>query len=545
MINAIQKKTSIDTSRNKERAYFVTTRTYKTMSEVEIARIFQQECKDEKIVDTKYSDETWKLFDTYKDTFYNLQFDKFSSLTDELKAFIVLILEDGSPSNAYRRFIFLRRILETSDDLTHTIIEINKAGAIYSDDVEIYQSFLEFIECNNDITRQITDELIMSVKPHEDKSRPLPNYQSVVKFDKIINDVINSPDSEEKLTYFPVVLWWKLTMIIPMRPIEFFILKSHDLYEKAGCKWIHITRSKKSTKNANRKTSIPLISEFKINNDVYELFQYYIKNIDVGNEDYIFNITSDPLRKISGDLQIYEMTEFAGRDLLDGLLEKFFNNIISCEYGYNVIKKETKQTLDENEIEYINYGDTRHLSFLNLILSGYNPYTIAQLGGHTQLSTQNHYYAGLTAYCTSKAYALAYGITEIQNKDALTMTKWRQNHLLLSTTDLTGARKITGGYCTSKNFPYECYTSDCQDGTCSYFLFSEEKDIERQKKEVQDDMLRQQDVLRAILYTDDATGNGERIKVVHTMESDVIKLARLIKCENRLHETGGENNGRK
>ncbi|NRZ88561.1 hypothetical protein DFR97_004336 [Clostridium beijerinckii] len=57
------------------------------------------------------------------------------------------------------------------------------------------------------------------------KARDLPDFKSILIFDTRINDVFPKLNSEYKLKYYMIYIWWNLTMIIPLRPNEFFKTK--------------------------------------------------------------------------------------------------------------------------------------------------------------------------------------------------------------------------------------------------------------------------------------------------------------------------------
>ena len=65
----------------------------------------------------------------------------------------------------------------------------------------------------------------------------------------------------------------------------------------------------------------------------------------------------------------------------------FFNEIISQEYGYQVNYFSFPTRLDENEINLIHIGDTRHIAMINLIAEGASPVTAMLLAGHEDVTT--------------------------------------------------------------------------------------------------------------------------------------------------------------
>ena len=96
------------------------------------------------------------------------------------------------------------------------------------------------------------------------KSRDLPCYQSILLFDYIINDFIQRTNIEEKARYYPVLIWWKISSVIPLRPGEVYQLPKNCIYEKNGKCYIHIERVKNKYKR--KQYSSPVVKDFEINN---------------------------------------------------------------------------------------------------------------------------------------------------------------------------------------------------------------------------------------------------------------------------------------
>ncbi|WP_242784710.1 hypothetical protein [Bacillus cereus] len=69
----------------------------------------------------------------------------------------------------------------------------------------------------------------------QDNIRDLPAFEDVYIFKYLIEfyfeKEIYLKDKDEKLFYFPIYLWWKITTIIPMRPSEFCAIKEGHFYK--------------------------------------------------------------------------------------------------------------------------------------------------------------------------------------------------------------------------------------------------------------------------------------------------------------------------
>lgn len=490
---------------------------YTSIDKLEVRRQFDYLCNKGIIIEGEFSADKWVLLDRYKDFLYTLDFSMLK-YRKELKAFCISLLKEDQPSTVFAHFRLLKRIIENTDGFKKNAESYLKENYYTTDKVGVVEEFLEFVGKSAAETRQFRILLSKYARERTVGSRPLPNFQSILLFDRLI-DMYASTELAKQTKYYPIVLWWKFTMIIPSRPIEFFQLKEDDFYCNDSRYMVHLVRSLKSGKT-EEEYSIPLITEYEITREVYELFQRYISTINVGREGFIFNCDGISPRY---------PREFIGRKILENLRKEFYKEVICGKYGYKVIEKNTVDYLEEGQIESINYGDTRHLAFLNMILSGYNPYTIAQLGGHRELVTQNLYYSGLTTYCTSKAYSLAFGIIELANTNALAMANWRKNELMRITADLTKAIKIDGGYCTSENFPHDCCTMNCSKDNCMYYLSDNADEIAERKQKINIGIKKKAEILRALIYN--PYESPVREETVNELQEDIIKLAHLLQNE--------------
>ena len=519
MIKALKQETPIESSANPNLVSELRL-TYRTTPEITLYQRFNSLHKKSIMLTEKYGDNTWIFQDYLKDIHWKLDFSK-QPFLHELKAFTILYLSENTPQATYQVVSYIIKVLRETHEFKFTDFSVESLGTFY---VSVYQcllAFLDFIEFDMTKSRFYLERISEKAKVNT-SSRPLPGFQSVLAFDDLLTHFI-AYDLKQFPQYYPVVLWWKLTMIIPIRPIEFFTLKVHDFEETPTAYYIHIERSLKSHLKENKPNKIPLLSHFQISKEIYMLFISYINTINVGPEGYIFNTDGGAWLKYS--------REFMGRNVLINLLNKFFDEIVSKKYGYIVLDSETQDVLHEKEIEKITYGDTRHYAFLNLLLQGYNPYSIAQLGGHRSLNEQNHYYDGMTSFCTSKAYSLAFGHALPNNDSApISISAQRIENLRKENLDDSSARSIPGGYCLSQNFPYECVSAECSTGECPLFVSNDLQAIKASQISIRQSMDRKVDLLKSILFKD-PTDSTTREETCNGLQEDIIKLSRLLQNE--------------
>ena len=302
------------------------------------------------------------------------------------------------------------------------------------------------------------------------KSRDLPCYQSILLLDYIINDFIQRTNIEEKARYYPVLIWWKISSVIPLRPGEVYQLPKNCIYEKRGKYYIHIERVKSRYKR--KRYSSPIVKDFEIKEDVYSVIRDYIDYIDKFSDtdetEYLFSVKT--LRKTAGLKSKDEDVKRITHTTMQTIYQHFKKEIIEQKYGCHFVSLGKRK--NENDIEEIKMGDVRHLAIINLMMMGYNPLYIMELAGHHKLNTQMGYYNHLNTFATAKSHVLKEIMKRMENnmdfKDYGSGDYVLQKNLLgASYYDLPSV--FDGkGRCRSKNFPDDCVYTECI--FCPYFI---------------------------------------------------------------------------
>ena len=306
---------------------------------------------------------------------------------------------------------------------------------------------------------------ICSAKPRE-----LPCYESILLFDYIINDFIQRTGIEEKARYYPVLIWWKISGVIPLRPCEVYQLPKECIYEESGKYYIHIERVKNKYKR--KQYSSPVIKDFEIREDIYCLIRDYIDyNIKISGADetvYLFSIHA--LKKTAGLKSKDEDVERLTYMTMQTIYKHFKKEVIEQEYGYHMVPLGQKQ--DENDIEEVKMGDVRHLASINLMMMGYNPLYIMELAGHHKLNTQMGYYNHVDTFATAKSHVLR----EMMKRagDNLNFNEYDSGDYVIQK-NLLGASYYDlplvsdgKGRCRSKDFPNDCVYTECI--FCPHFI---------------------------------------------------------------------------
>lgn len=480
------------------------------------------------IVESGFNDISWVINNKYGDTKNHISFEKCGKLSDAVRKFaVVRFYQNKDPQAEAGRLKSLISFIQVSagfnDNKSDKIIMSPKDFVYGATEASEILLFMDFAGIDNEDYRYA-----LSTVTSEDKARDIPSFGSVLLFDSLMQRYIK--EDFKGGPYEIVVLWWELTKIIPIRPIEFFTLKKNCIFEKNGKKYIHIDRAKQQP---GIKKQVAILEDIQISEYLFILFNQFIqRHKDIlQNNNYLFS--ADLYRFYYPSARL-SRKGFMGRDQLYFIFREFFLYIISKKYGYQIVRKGRDVELADNEIERIQPGDSRHIAFINMLLQNISPYTIAQIGGHTTINQQLHYFRHLEPFLTSKAYALSknyvdgfkdlgYGWT-ISEKQKESITQ-----IALYKEQLKGMRRIDIGYCTSDNFPYECEYDDCLYCPLSILDGQHSDYLQHQKAKLISDLHTKVSYLTAILTHPDEnqSENNERATLINSINSTTNQLATL------------------
>ncbi|MGG4263920.1 hypothetical protein [Peribacillus simplex] len=299
----------------------------------------------------------------------------------------------------------------------------------------------------------------------------IPTYSNFILFDEIIHDFMTNTTPNLRVKYYPIYIWWRLTSVIPIRPIEFIeILNEGIRYEaKEDAYYILIPRRKKSPDPINKSKHAAIQHELKISKEMYNIIGNFRKLAKLECGKYLFptSFYRKFLTRENLSIRYLHYTEHMNWQQMTTLLDRFFDEVVNSQYDIEVVQ--TRDELDrENEhktIKRFNLGDTRHMSICMMMMQGFSELTIAQMAGHNNIRTQSHYSSHIDDFQRSYSGLLEKSILQKMNLDdqsGFGSFTFRQKQLLsYSNSDNSKARKISFGYCHSKNFPNECFSKDC------------------------------------------------------------------------------------
>lgn len=229
--------------------------------------------------------------------------------------------------------------------------------------------------------------------------RVLASFETYFLFDALLDKFwTECKEVHEKLFYFPLWLWWKLTAVIPTRPTAFTLTPRNCVYKDGDAFFIKMRQS--ILKGKDKRKSYKINEDYRevsyeIPTEMAYMIQWYIRE----TEDFDAN-PLNTLFRLKPHYKHWEQKEHANSIYytytnLSTCLRYFYSEIIRDRFGYKIIYDKGKSFLSDGEIQYINLGDTRHLSMINLISSGATAMVAQVLAGHENIDISSHYFSNV------------------------------------------------------------------------------------------------------------------------------------------------------
>ena len=349
----------------------------------------------------------------------------------------------------------------------------NVINANYNNDSEkiniintyIVKNFLEALPGDEPKKEKVLDAIAEKAIYDERRARTLSEYNSYFLFDEIIKDYWKQYALESTfIYYFPIYLWWELTTIIPLRPIEYLVTPEDCLKNIGGTWYITVRRTnQKGTKEKKKysvsesfdKTEFPITNEIADNIKKYkELTKTYSKNANrlLLNENAYYDCINH---------NKYYRSERYTSYMFNSTLQSFYYNILNKMYNISISNNPDDNFLPEGKINYINCGDTRHLAIQNIVFNCDSIHMAMQLAGHDKIETTLHYAENFSNYVKCYTYQ--------------TYVKYTKNSVdypteKLSLNNTSCVQLSDGGMCYSKkirDYDYSDCGLDCK--KCYYY----------------------------------------------------------------------------
>ena len=357
------------------------------------------------------------------------------------------------------------------------------------------------------------------------RKRLLASFDSYFLFNDIMNDYwVSEIPEDERLFFYPLYFWWKITGVVPLRPRE-FILTPRKCLEQKSDGW-YLTLRKNKIKGSDKKIS------YKINEDYFEV-QYKIPDRLAGEInkyiDFTKNYESTELNTLfitdthyhQWNQKRHSNSRYFTYINMNCVMRYFFHDIIAGKYGLKIIYDRELKHLEEGCINYLYLGDTRHLALINIIAEGGTPVIAMMLAGHDNMEMSAHYYSNITSLIECRTYKqyrkvlkgnVTYEISRkgqlpLNIKDFVTLDdSGRCYSGAFQNNDFSDCKKVSGpegeiGYCPQCVFYRKGSKKDFFKGDDIYKRRIEDdcKHLEQVVKQVRHEKGNSEDILQAML----------------------------------------------
>lgn len=420
-------------------------------------KIFDDLFDINKIRNCSFTDPIWYIFDPLSQLDLHMRFNLISypDINLHLRFYTLLRISSGKAAKTvYDELASLRKVIlysngfQNVEKLKEFFIEsINNYKYLGNHLIMVTKIFIDFYRCEN--YQEILD-LCESMPNYKKSIRELPNFQDVLALDDIINNYFKNSHLKENITYLPILTWWLLTNILPMRPSEFLKLKKDCLIKEEKNQKFHISvpRIKNLNSELNNSLHYDLIT---IDEATYKLLMSAKNQINqfFPDTEYlfpsgIFNINA----KNSGTKKnsILNLRDF------NDLKDRFYKEIVEEKY-------------QKYDLERVKAGDTRHFAIINMCLQGFSMHNIATLAGHTELRITQSYFSHTKSFVQSYVYKLTQLKLEsdISHRMDTAIIGWKKYLVHKSSLEKKNVNenhvgKIQYGFCMElkENFPNTC-----------------------------------------------------------------------------------------
>lgn len=495
-----------------------------------------------------FEDHKWKGYGSqHFETFDFTEIEFNQHLYLPLKCFVILQLHDK------------RLVVDSVQAELNYILNMIKRTSGY--DKQLLKDFIEFVELKSLETQRglvhykhpnlafiyfnpINDskDYIKTLIGFKDtfrlgEVREIPTYSNFILFDEIIHDFMSNTTPNLREKYYPIFIWWRLTSVIPIRPIEFIeILNEGIRYEaKEDAYYVLIPRRKIQPDPINKIKHVAIQHELKMSKEMYNIISDFRKLANIEHEKYLFptSFYRKFLTNKNISIKYLHYTDHMNWQQMTTLLDSFFDEVVYPQYDIAVVEKRDELDM-ENEhktIKRFNLGDTRHMSICMMMMQGFSELTIAQMAGHKNIRTQSHYSSHIDDFQRSYSGLLEKSILQKMNlgdQSAFNSFTFLQKQLLSYTNrDNPKARKISFGYCHSENFPNDCFSKDCI--FCNKFMIDLSEFSEGESEELKNKITKVQDEIQVKLnfikkyYS---TAFKKKVDEINSNESDMKGLER-------------------
>lgn len=457
-------------------------------------RLQDIETQENAVNQLRFEDDMWVFINPQRKTNIYIKFDDIEEIItfnkelnikefkNIMKCWAVQLFDDHSAKSVRTCLNNLKKSLLISNgfhmDFAEKLkMEFSQSGlkdATIASSIYVIYNFFDFSQIDSAFHYIDTLSSLYQNLKKEINTRKIPSSKDVILFSQKLDEWFLSAKSDvnllnELLTYYPLVIWFKLTTIIPMRPSEFCGIARNAVKTTQSKYYIKLPRIKQKKTSNN----VQIIDEFLISEDMYILINNYIElSNPYGNTETLISYRA--IR--GGENRRQKNKDYFTNSTLGPLINSFFEEILQNRMGLK-INFENEVDSQNEEIQgcqvcydinrVLKPNDTRHIAFVSLMLQGYDQVEIARLGGHTSLLSQRHYFSHMEFWIDNEVQRLSDNFEnilqnrayEIHHPEALSLfDRLVDNSWIESDIDKKQFEKLDLGYCSDESMP--CPTFD-------------------------------------------------------------------------------------
>lgn len=391
---------------------------------IEAKKIFEQYHSHGIILNNSFGDNKWYTSNEYENISFDFKINKkkykelnetilqlsAETFIEYLKAYIIVAMKDNVLRSLQGTIRDVKKVLKNNFneiDSFNTVMRFHSSRRCS----EFFSSLAESKDLNYD---NIIDYIEICEEYYFSKSRNNQRVLSQLRTYFIFNDLIekywnSETDINEKLFYYPIYLWWRITAIIPLRPREFLLTKKDCLkFDNDNQAYLTLRRNKikGGSKEISHKIDEDYVDDtFPIDiNLANEIRQYQLLTQQFDNTQLETLFKTEPHYEKWGMVK-KQNSRFLTYTNLNTILKYFYKEVIEGRYGIGITEKQEFSTLDEDIIEVLNLGDTRHIAMINIISEGASPIIAMELARHDNIDMSSHYFSNFSTFVECKAYS--------------------------------------------------------------------------------------------------------------------------------------------
>jgi hypothetical protein len=366
-----------------------------------------------------FNDSVWQTTDEYSNVglHFNIRktdyfmYEKFLAIDYDtfmvrLKTYLISLFGKNALSTIREVLLDIKRIIK------------HKPEQVYKETIKLHLSavrlcadfFLMISDGSEKIERLVDsmDSYADVCSMRETRQRTLAELDTYFRFNDIICEYWESELSEkDRMFYYPLYLWWQLTAVLPLRPREFILTRRKCLEIKDGRYYLYVRRN--WIKGSGKKVTYKLDTDYR--DERYHIPEKLGKEI----EKYIScteNYRPTDIETLFIPDPHYHKWERSRADEnryltysnMNTILRYFYAEVVTGIYKLNVLHENPERHLNDNEIQYIHLGDTRHIALINIMQEGGTPVTAMLLAGHDGTDMAAHYYSNVTSLIECRTY---------------------------------------------------------------------------------------------------------------------------------------------